>query len=93
MIKDYYKILGVERHASSEEIRRAFVKLAFRYHPDNNPSPESSKKIKEIIEAYRALINLETRLRYNFLLSQRKALALKIARRIGMGSVINRRTA
>jgi len=53
VFKDYYKILGVDRNASREEISRAFKKLAKKYHPDLNPNnPEAENKFKEINEAY-----------------------------------------
>ena len=51
--KDYYKILGVGREASKDEIAKAFKKLARKYHPDLNPgNKESEEKFKEINEAY-----------------------------------------
>ena len=55
--KDYYSILGVSEHASHEEIRRAFRKLAMKYHPDKNLGNESwaGEKFKEINEAYAVL--------------------------------------
>jgi curved DNA-binding protein len=55
-MKNYYEILGVERNASQEEIKKAYRKLAKRYHPDvNSGSSESEKIFKEINEAYRTL--------------------------------------
>ena len=54
--KDYYKILGVGREASKDEIAKAFKKLARKYHPDLNPgNKESEEKFKEINEAYEVL--------------------------------------
>lgn len=54
--KDYYKILGVDRKASEGEIKRAYRKLALRYHPDRNPGDKKSEeKFKEINEAYQVL--------------------------------------
>ena len=52
-LEDYYRTLGVSRDASTEDIRRAFRRLAFRYHPDYNPdnSKETEGKFKEINEA------------------------------------------
>jgi len=54
--KDYYRILGVPRSASGEDIRRAYRRLARAHHPDRNEgSPESEERLKEINEAYRVL--------------------------------------
>ncbi|MEM2760189.1 MAG: DnaJ domain-containing protein [Nitrososphaerales archaeon] len=50
--KNYYSILGVYREASNETIRKAYRKLALKYHPDRNRSAEAEEKIKEIAEAY-----------------------------------------
>jgi len=56
MAKDYYKILGIDKGASKEEIKRVFRKLARKYHPDVNPDePKSGEKFKEINEAYSVL--------------------------------------
>ncbi|MFX0188584.1 MAG: DnaJ C-terminal domain-containing protein [Candidatus Hodarchaeota archaeon] len=56
MAKDYYKILGVDKNASKEEIKRAFRKMARKYHPDVNPDePKSGEKFKEVNEAYSIL--------------------------------------
>jgi len=66
--KDYYKILGVDRNASREEISRAFKKLAKKYHPDLNPNnPEAENKFKEINEAYEVLKDPEKRKLYDSL--------------------------
>ncbi|MEM2576947.1 MAG: DnaJ domain-containing protein, partial [Candidatus Bathyarchaeia archaeon] len=53
--KDYYEILGVPRNATKEEIKRAYRKLALKYHPDVNKSPDAEEKFKEISEAYAVL--------------------------------------
>ena len=64
--KDYYKILGVERTAKKEEIKRAYRKLALKYHPDRNPNNKQSEdKFKEINEAYQVLSDPEKRARYD----------------------------
>jgi len=56
MAKDYYKLLGISKGASKEEIKRAFRKMARKYHPDVNPDePKSGEKFKEINEAYSVL--------------------------------------
>src|SRR5258706_352237 len=49
--KDYYEILGVPPSASSQDIRRAYRKLAREWHPDNNKSPDATGRMQEIIEA------------------------------------------
>lgn len=51
----FYKVLGVEKTATSDDIKKAFRKLALQYHPDKNPSPEAADKFKEISAAYEVL--------------------------------------
>lgn len=64
--KDYYKTLGVDRKASEEEVKRAYRKLAMKYHPDRNPNnPQAEEKFKEINEAYQVLSDAEKRQRYD----------------------------
>ncbi len=63
--KDYYEILGVPRNASQEEIKRAYRRLARKYHPDINKSPEAKEKFKEINEAYQVLSDPEKRKMYD----------------------------
>jgi molecular chaperone DnaJ len=63
MAKDYYKILGVGRGASEEEIKKAYRKLAHQYHPDKKGGDEA--KFKEINEAYQVLSDREKRARYD----------------------------
>lgn len=63
--KDYYEILGVERNASKEDIQRAYRKLARKYHPDINKSPEAEAKFKEINEAHEVLKDPEKRSKYD----------------------------
>jgi curved DNA-binding protein len=64
--KDYYKILGVEKTASEEDIKRSYRKLAMKYHPDHNPGNKpSEEKFKEINEAYEVLKDREKRARYD----------------------------
>lgn len=64
--RDYYEVLGIERNASDDEIKRAYRRLAKKYHPDLNPGDaEAEAKFKEINEAYNVLINPETRAQYD----------------------------
>ena len=63
--KDYYEILGVSRNATKEEIKRAYRRLALKYHPDRNKSPEAEEKFKEISEAYAVLSDDEKRRQYD----------------------------
>ncbi|MBO8168817.1 MAG: molecular chaperone DnaJ [Thermoanaerobacteraceae bacterium] len=64
--RDYYEVLGVSRDASQEEIKKAYRKLARKYHPDVNPGDkEAEKRFKEIKEAYEVLSNSEKRARYD----------------------------
>jgi curved DNA-binding protein len=64
--KDYYKILGVDRKASEEEIKRAFRKLALQHHPDRNPGDKQAEdKFKDINEAYQVLSDPKKRARYD----------------------------
>jgi curved DNA-binding protein len=64
--KDYYKILGVDRKASKDDIKRAYRKLALKTHPDRNPGDKKSEEsFKEINEAYQVLSDPEKRARYD----------------------------
>ncbi len=65
-MKDYYRILGVSRDATDEEIKKAFRRLALKYHPDRNPdNKEYEDKFKEINEAYDCLSDPEKRSNYD----------------------------
>lgn len=64
--KDFYEILGVSKSASDDEIKKAYRKLAIKYHPDKNPDDKAAEeKFKEAAEAYEILSNTEKRQRYN----------------------------
>jgi molecular chaperone DnaJ len=63
--RDYYEVLGVPRDASVEDIKKAFRKLAFQYHPDRNNDAGASDKFKEINEAYEVLSDEDKRASYD----------------------------
>lgn len=66
--KDYYQALGVNRNASTDEIKKAYRKLALKYHPDRNPGDKSAEdRFKDINEAYQVLSDPEKRQRYDHL--------------------------
>jgi molecular chaperone DnaJ len=64
--RDYYEVLGVSKDASEEELKKAYRKLALKYHPDRNPGDkEAEEKFKEAAEAYSVLSNKDKRARYD----------------------------
>lgn len=65
MGKDYYKILGVSRNASDDDLKKAYRKLALKYHPDKNKSPGAEDKFKAIGEAYDVLSDSNKRQIYD----------------------------
>jgi len=70
-LKDYYRILDVNKDASAQDIKKAFRRLALRYHPDRNPenTEEAGEKFKEINEAYEVLGDEQKRWQYDRLAS------------------------
>lgn len=71
--KDYYKILGVSRDATQDDIKRAYRKLARKYHPDVSREPNAEARFKELGEAYEVLKDLEKRAAYDRLGADWKA--------------------
>ncbi len=63
--RDYYEVLGLDRSASAEEIKRAFRKLAFQHHPDRNKADGAEERFKELNEAYEVLSDPEKRANYD----------------------------
>ena len=64
--RDYYEVLGVSRTATSEELKKAYKKLALKYHPDRNQDdPEAVNKFKEASEAFEVLNDPDKRARYD----------------------------
>ena len=65
MPADYYESLGVSRDVDGATLKKAYRKLAMKYHPDRNDSPEAEVKFKEISEAYEVLSDTEKRQIYD----------------------------
>ncbi len=63
--RDYYEVLGVDRNASEEDIKRAYRKLAFKYHPDHNRNHGAAESFKEVTEAYETLKDSQKRAAYD----------------------------
>ena len=55
MGRDYYAILGIGRQASDDEIKKAYRKMAVKWHPDKNKAPEAEEKFKDVAMAYEVL--------------------------------------
>ena len=63
--QSYYEVLGVDKKASKQEIKKAFRKLAVHYHPDKNDSPDAEEMFRKIAEAYEVLSDEEKRRHYD----------------------------
>ncbi len=63
--KDYYKILGITKAASDKDVKKAFRKLALKYHPDKSSEPGAQDKFREIAEAYEVLRDPDRRRQYD----------------------------
>src|SRR6185312_106625 len=62
---DFYKVLGVEKSASAQEIKSAYRKLALQYHPDRNKTKEAEEKFKEVTKAYEILSDPQKKQTYD----------------------------
>ena len=63
--RDYYEVLGIPRTANGEEIKKAFRRLAMKYHPDRNREDDATERFKEVNEAYQVLNDPDTRAKYD----------------------------
>ena len=63
--RDYYEVLGVERGASAEDVKRSYRQAALKFHPDRNKAPDAEDRFKEASEAYEVLSDPQKRQRYD----------------------------
>ena len=63
--RDYYEVLGLNKDATEQDIKKAFRRLAMQYHPDRNKAPDAEEKFKEINEAYAVLSDVDKRREYD----------------------------
>ncbi len=71
MTRDYYEVLGIDRSASLYEVRKQYIRLAFKFHPDRNPGDDSAlERFKKINEAYQILSDENKRAQYDSLFSR-----------------------
>lgn len=86
MGKDYYKILGIQTGANEDEIKKAYRKMALKYHPDKNKDPNAEEKFKEIAEAYDVLSDPKKRAVYDQYGEEGKGMSTCLLRGRGEGS-------
>lgn len=65
MVKKFYEVLGVPENATEDDIKKAYRKMALKYHPDKNKSPEAEAKFKSVSEAYEVLGDKTRRDKYD----------------------------
>jgi len=63
--RDYYEVLGVDRNASEADLKKAYRRMAMKFHPDRNPGEEGEAKFKEAKEAYEILNDSQKRAAYD----------------------------
>ncbi|KAH8270484.1 hypothetical protein KR018_010629 [Drosophila ironensis] len=61
MGRDFYRILGIERNATAEEVKRGYRRMALKYHPDKNDHPQAEEQFKEVVAAFEVLSDKEKR--------------------------------